>query len=110
MREMRAEQNSVSSATGNSMTSKQIVVVDDDPAMRNMLAEYLEGHRFTVTAVPDGQAMARVLEERPVDLIILDMKLADEEGLDVMRRLGSPPAAPTILITGQFRDEADRIV
>ena len=115
MPDMRAEQNSrehrsADTATGNSMTAKHIVVVDDDPAMRDMLAEYLQDHRFTVTAVADGQAMARVLEDRPADLIILDMKLANEGGLDVMRRLGTPPVAPTILITGHLRDEADRIV
>ena len=91
MPKMRGEQNSrehrsADTATGNSMTAKHIVVVDDDPAMREMLVEYLQGHRFMVTAVADGQAMARVLEERPADLIILDIML--------------PPSIPT------FRDFA----
>jgi two-component system OmpR family response regulator len=90
--------------------AKHIVVVDDDRAMRDMLADYLESQNFRVTAVADGQAMSGVLRERPVDLIILDMKLAHEDGLDVMRRLGSPPEAPIIIITGHRRDEADRIV
>jgi len=115
MRKMPAEQNfrehqSIGGATGNSMTEKHIVVVDDDAAMRDLLAEYLQSHRFKVTAVADGQQMARVLERGPADLIILDMKLANEGGLDVMRRLGTPPEAPTILITGHLRDEADRIL
>src|SRR5262245_19967535 len=92
------------------MSEKHIVVVDDDPAMRDMLAEYLQSHRFAVTAVAEGQAMDRVLAQRSADLIILDMKLPHEGGLDVMRRLGTPPEAPTILITGHLREEADRIL
>jgi two-component system, OmpR family, response regulator len=54
--------------------------------------------------------MAGVLDQRPADLIILDMKLANEIGLDVMRRLGTPPLTPTIIITGHWRDEADRVL
>lgn len=89
---------------------RHILVVDDDPTMRDMLSSYLEGQNFRVSAVADSAAMARVLRDNLVDLIILDMKLAEEEGLDVMRRLGSPPDAPVIVITGHRREEADRIV
>jgi DNA-binding response OmpR family regulator len=91
-------------------TIRHILVVDDDPAMRDMLTSYLESEGFGVSAVADGQAMSRVLGERLVDLVILDMRLADEDGLDVMRRVGSPPEAPIIIITGHRRDEADRVV
>lgn len=93
-----------------SPTASHVLIVDDDPGMRSMLAEYLEGENFIVSAVADGQAMASVLQEKPVDLIILDMKLGGEDGLDLMRRLGSPPEAPIIVVTGHRRDETDRIV
>jgi len=89
---------------------KHILVVDDDPDMRAMLASYLEGENFRVSAVADGRAMSRVLHERTVDLMILDMKLADEDGFDIMRKLGSPPEAPIVIITGHRRDEVDRVV
>ncbi|WP_027168092.1 response regulator [Mesorhizobium sp. WSM3224] len=89
---------------------RHILVVDDDPDMRAMLANYLEGENFRVSAVADGRAMSRVLNERAVDLMILDMKLADEDGFDIMRRLGSPPEAPIVIITGHRRDEVDRVV
>ncbi|WP_292427212.1 response regulator [Mesorhizobium sp.] len=89
---------------------KHILVVDDDPDMRAMLANYLEGENFRVSAVADGRAMSRVFNERTVDLMILDMRLADEDGFDIMRRLGSPPEAPIIIITGHRREETDRIV
>jgi two-component system, OmpR family, response regulator len=89
---------------------KHLLIVDDDPAMRSMLTEYLEGENFKVTAVADGDSMTRALRNAAVDLIILDMKLGKEDGLDLIRQLGSPPEAPIIVVTGHRRDEADRIV
>jgi two-component system OmpR family response regulator len=89
---------------------KHVLIVDDDPVMRNMLAEYLEGENFQVSAVADGDSMATALRNEAVDLIILDMKLGRENGLDLMRRLGSPPEAPVIVVTGHRRDEADRVI
>lgn len=90
--------------------ARHILVVDDDPDMRDMLTNYLESEHFRVTAVADSQAMSAVLGDKAVDLMILDMKLADEDGLDILRQLGSPPEAPVIIITGHRRDEADRVV
>ncbi|WEX91302.1 response regulator [Sinorhizobium garamanticum] len=89
---------------------RHILVVDDDPAMRAMIADYLRSQNFRVSAVADGAGMSRVLRGGAVDLIILDMKLAHEDGLELMRRLGSPPEAPIIIVTGHRRDEADRVV
>ena len=90
--------------------ARHILVVDDDPTMRHMIANYLTDQRYRVSAVGDGEAMARILRDKPVDLIVLDMKLANEDGLDLLRRLGSPPEAPVIIITGHRREEADRVV
>jgi two-component system, OmpR family, response regulator len=89
---------------------KHVLVVDDDLAMREMLAEYLESENFKVSTVTDGEAMSGVLRDTVVDLIILDMRLGQEDGLDIMRRLGSPPPAPVIVVTGHRPGEADRIL
>ncbi|TIL82200.1 MAG: response regulator, partial [Mesorhizobium sp.] len=67
-----------------------------------MLTNYLESENFRVSAVADSRAMSRVLNERPVDLVLLDMRLADEDGFEIMR--------PIIIITGHRRDEVDRVV
>lgn len=111
---MLAEQNSRDQESPGretpTTTVKHLLVVDDDPAMRDMLTGYLEDQNFKVSAVADGKAMSRILRDNVVDLIILDMKLADEDGLDLMRQLGSPPDAPIIVVTGHRRDEADRVV
>ncbi|RWK43267.1 response regulator [Mesorhizobium sp.] len=91
--------------------AKHILVVDDDPEIREMLINYLESENFRVSAVADSRAMSRVFSERPVDLVLLDMRLADEDGFEIMRQLGSPPEAPPIIIiTGHRRDEVDRVV
>lgn len=90
--------------------ARHILVVDDDAAMREMISDYLGNQNFRVSTVADGEGMLRVLQDGAVDLVILDMKLAGEDGLDLIRRLGSPPEAAVIIITGHRRDEADRIV
>ncbi|MDK1374123.1 MULTISPECIES: response regulator [unclassified Sinorhizobium] len=96
--------------TPGAAAMRHILVVDDDPAMRAMIADYLRSQNFTVSPVADGAGMSRVLRGAAVDLIILDMKLAHEDGLELMRWLGSPPVAPIIIVTGHRRDEADRVV
>jgi two-component system, OmpR family, response regulator len=90
--------------------AKHMLVVDDDPAMRDMVASYLEGRGFRVSTVSDGHAVTRVVNREPIDLIILDLQLGQEDGLDLMRRLGDQSDVPIIVITGHRRDEADRVL
>ncbi|WP_368911999.1 response regulator [Taklimakanibacter deserti] len=106
---MPAERNNPPLTTSRPMM-RHVLVVDDDPAMREMLAEYLEAENFKVSTVTDGEAMSGMLRDTVVDIIILDMRLGKEDGLDLMRRLGSPPPAPIIVITGHRLGEADRIL
>jgi DNA-binding response OmpR family regulator len=92
------------------MTAKHILVVDDDPAMRDMIGSYLSGHGFRISTAADGAGMARVLAQDAVDLIILDLRLTHEDGLDLMRRTAGPSDVPIVVVTGHRRDEADRVV
>jgi len=89
---------------------RHVLVVDDDPSMRDVIGNYLESKNFRVSAVSDGRAMARVLADTAVDLIILDLKLTNENGLDLLRGLGSGSDIPIILVTGHRREETDRVV
>jgi two-component system, OmpR family, response regulator len=89
---------------------KHVLVVDDDAAMRDVVARYLESHNFRVSLAPDGQTMRRVLADQPVDLMLLDLKLADEDGLELMRSIGAASEVPIIVLTGNRRDETDRVV
>jgi DNA-binding response OmpR family regulator len=54
--------------------------------------------------------MARVLDEQRVDLVVLDLKLAEEDGLQLVNELRTQSSLPIIVITGHWRDEVDRIV
>lgn len=92
------------------MIAAQILLVDDDPAMRQVIRDYLTGHALAVTAVATGAEMLRVLRTQPVDLILLDLQLAGEDGLELLRSLGPLTAAPVIIITGHRTDEIDKVV
>jgi two-component system OmpR family response regulator len=87
-----------------------VLVVDDDPSMRDVIGTYLESQNFQVSTASDGRGMTRVLADKPVDLIILDLKLTNEDGLDLMRGLDGRSDVPVILVTGHRRDETDRVV
>jgi two-component system, OmpR family, response regulator len=89
---------------------RHVLVVDDDPSMRDVISNYLESQNFQVSTASDGRGMARVLADKPVDLIILDLKLTNEDGLDLMRGLGDQSDVPVILVTGHQREETDRVV
>jgi DNA-binding response OmpR family regulator len=86
-----------------------ILVVDDDAAIRDLVREYLVEHDFKVSLAETGADMDRVLGEEMVDLVILDLKLPDEDGLAIARRLRESLDLPIIILTGR-KEEADRIM
>ena len=88
---------------------QHVLVVDDDAAIRDLISSYLKREDFQVSAVADGKAMARVVAEKPVDLIILDLKLSGEDGLALMRAR-SDANVPVIVVTGHRREEPDRVI
>ncbi len=92
------------------MKKKQILVVDDDPAMRDVIASYLADHIYEISTAATGAETARVIAERPLDLIILDLNLGGEDGLELLRKITAMAVAPVIIITGHRRDEADRVL
>jgi DNA-binding response OmpR family regulator len=97
-------------ARGGDMASKHVILVDDDPEMRALVSDFLIKHAFDVSAVSDSTGLARVLAGKPADLIILDLNLGHEDGLDLMRGLSGKSDAPVIVITGDRGEEADKVV
>src|SRR5712671_634059 len=89
---------------------KIILVVDDDPATRRLIADYLNQHDFRPYLAASGDEMSRILSETPVDLIVLDMKLAGEDGLALIRDLRPRSDVPIIVLTGARREEVDRVI
>ena len=93
------------------MSVKQsILVVDDDPAIRRMVGEFLDQYDYGVYLASDGSEMSRYLDECSVDLVVLDMKLAAEDGLTLIRDLRLLSHVPIIALTGARRDEVDRVM
>lgn len=88
---------------------KRILVIDDDPDVRRLLQEYLGRYGFLVAAVASGRAGLERLERQPADLVILDIRLPDEDGFEVLRQLRQRWEVPVIMLTG-LEDSADRVV
>jgi two-component system phosphate regulon response regulator OmpR len=88
---------------------RHLLIVDDDPDLRDTLHEYFETHGFAVSSVADGQGMRRVLKDGPADIIIMDLHLPGEDGLALTRELRAQGPVGIIMLTGSG-DTVDRIV
>jgi len=86
-----------------------ILVVDDDPSIRALLTDYLTENELRVTVASGGQEMTRALESGVVDLILLDLRLPDADGMALARQLREQSSVPIIILTGR-RDPADRVM
>ena len=91
------------------MQDMRVLVVDDEPMVREVLARYLETDGFEVDTADDGeQALARFDDRRP-DLVLLDLMLPSIDGLEVFRRMRAETDVPVIMLTARGQ-ETDRIV
>jgi two-component system, OmpR family, response regulator len=86
-----------------------VLVVDDDPSVRQMIVDYLGDNEMQVTAVASGREIAGVTAREMVDLVILDLKLPGEDGMDIARRIRADSDMPIIMLTGR-KEEADRVM
>ena len=90
------------------MTSQSILVVDDEPNIREIVGLYLERAGFRVRLAADGPAALQALTVDLPDLVILDVMLPGIDGFEITRRLRREGSTPVILLTAR-REEADRI-
>ena len=88
---------------------QRLLVVDDEPKLRQLLKKYLSQEGFVVEAVEDGIAMDQYLANHEVDLVILDLMLPGEDGLSIGRRLYHQKNLPIIILSARG-EELDRIV
>ncbi len=91
------------------MKQSHLLLVDDDPELRDLLRDYLGQAGFRLTAVADGREMRRAMEAAPFDLVILDLMLPGEDGLSLCRHLRARSRIPILMLTARG-DEVDRIV
>lgn len=89
---------------------KHILVVEDDSKLRSMLVDYLTQHAFRASAAKDSHQLGQILANDPADLIIVDLNLGREDGLEIVRSHSTKSDAPIIIISGDRLDEADKVV
>jgi two-component system, OmpR family, response regulator len=87
----------------------QILVVDDDREIRTLLSEYLAGNGFHTVEAADGTAMWKALDTARIDLIVLDLMMPGEDGLQLCRTLRARSNVPVIMLTARGQP-IDRIV
>jgi len=87
----------------------QILVVDDDPQIRDLLQEYFTSNELRVNVASSGKEMTGILADHSIDLVVLDLRLGGEDGMVLARRLREESDIPIILLTGVC-EEADRIM
>src|SRR3954452_13740385 len=86
-----------------------VVAVDDDDAVRDLIAEYLGKNELRVTCVATGKDLAGVMEREVVDAVILDVRLGGEDGMQIARKLREESGIPILMLTSRI-EEADRVM
>jgi DNA-binding response OmpR family regulator len=89
--------------------TQHIFVVDDEPAARDMVGDYLKMHGFEVTLCDGGRSLRESMTKATPDLIVLDLNMPDEDGLSIVRDVKSKVAVPIIMLTATA-SPIDRVV
>ena len=88
----------------------RVLVVEDDLSMQRMLASYLGEHNMRVASAAQGRDVARHFAAGEPDVVVLDLRLGQEDGLDLLRAIRARSDVPVIIATGHRLDEVDRVV
>src|SRR5262245_15343547 len=86
-----------------------VLALDDDPAVRQVIVDYLTRNDLRVTAVATGRDLAAIMARETIDLVVLDIRLEGEDGMQIARKLREESAIPILMLTGRA-EEADRVM
>lgn len=89
--------------------ASHVLVVDDDPQLRQLVSKLLQNSGYRVSAARDGQEMFDILAADNADLILLDVMLPGASGLDVCRQIRRTSAVPIMMLTAK-NEEVDLVV
>ena len=93
----------------NAVAHQRVLVVDDEPAIRDLVGTYLRNEGFEVDEAVDGEEALVRFSERAPDLVVLDLRLPGISGLDVLREIRRTSSVYVIVLTARA-DEADKLV
>lgn len=93
----------------NDQQVKRILVVDDEPAVRELLRDCLEMEGFAVAEASNGDEVDTRFTQSRIDLVTLDISLGGENGFDLVRRIRASRNVPIVMITGKG-DTIDRVI
>jgi two-component system, OmpR family, response regulator len=100
----------ISNVETKQVSVAHVLAVEDDPSARQLITDYLGYNEIRVTAVESGKQIREVMAREEIDLLVLDLRLPDEDGMEIARRLRADvPGLPIIMLTAR-RDEADRVM
>ncbi|HEX6017967.1 MAG TPA: response regulator [Burkholderiaceae bacterium] len=91
------------------MLTPHVLVVDDDPSIRQLVCDYLAENELRSTAVASGKEFDDVMASETIDLVVLDLRLPGEDGMQIARRLRETSTVPILMLTGRA-EEADRVM
>jgi two-component system phosphate regulon response regulator OmpR len=93
-----------------SADTPQVLVVDDDPEIRNLLGRYVEGQAFRVLLASSCRELRERLAANQIDLVVLDVMLPDGSGLDACRDLRAKRSTIPIILLTALKEDVDRII
>jgi len=91
------------------VATPHILVIDDDPDVCDLIVEYLSNNDMRVSAGKSGREMFEIFDREAIDLVLLDLKLSGEDGMQLARALRERASVPIVLLTGR-NEEADRVM
>ena len=91
------------------LLTPHVLALDDDPSIRDLIGAYLGENELRVTTVASGKELDAVMARETIDLVVLDLRLPGEDGMQIARRLRETSGIPILMLTGRA-DEADRVM
>ena len=95
---------------GNPGKKRHVIILDDDEAVRRMVSDYLAEHDLSASAASDCSEFNSLFATTSPSLILLDLRLGNDDGLDLLKEIRSHSDVPIIIMTGHRLDEIDRVV
>ncbi len=86
------------------MSGSAVLVVDDEPGMRDTLVAILEQNGYQVSSAPDGESAFSAVQQTDFDVVVMDIRMPGRDGVSVLEDMGDPP--PQVILMTAYAQEA----